>query len=188
MWASKITWFFVWVVEIDLISVSEHRNWLDFSVGVGIDSDFVWVVEIDLVFVSGHRHWRNFRVGIDIELISGLGSKLVWLLCGGLGFCGRTKNDLFLVWGSIDLVLYGWSKSTWLLCAGRKALVLHRNWLVFCAGGRNWLDFSMGIELDLISVSGSEDLVFVGGSKMTFFVSGSKWSWFFVSRHQKWLD
>ena len=50
-------------------------------------------------------------MGIDIDLISGLGSNLAWL-CGGLGFCGRAKNDLFLMWGSVDFVLYGWSKST----------------------------------------------------------------------------
>ena len=43
VWRSKLTWFFVRGVEIDLVFI-----W------GSVDLVFVWVVEIDMVFVSGH--------------------------------------------------------------------------------------------------------------------------------------
>ena len=67
----------VWMVEIGMISVWGDRNWLDFSVEIGIDLVFVWRskmtcfsvwIEINSVFVSGHRTRLGIRVG----------SKLTW--------------------------------------------------------------------------------------------------------------
>ena len=46
---------FVWVVEKTDFRVGDRKS-SDFSVGIGIDLVFVWMVEIDFVFVSGHRN------------------------------------------------------------------------------------------------------------------------------------
>ena len=62
------------------------RNSIDFSAGVKIDLIFVWVVDMGLFLVWGHKKWHSFRVGIEIDLISVLGSKLYWFLCGGSKF------------------------------------------------------------------------------------------------------
>ena len=57
------------------------------------------------------------------------------------------------------------SKLTWLLCGSEIDLIL--GW------GSNWLDFSSGVEINLISVWGIESyLVLVLGSKVTCFLSG----------------
>ena len=68
------------------------------------------------------------------------GSKMAWFLAWGSKltcFCVRAENDFFLVWGSIDLVLCGWSKLTWFSNAGQKSL-----------------GYSVSIELDFVFVGG----------------------------------
>ena len=63
----NIEYISVWVVEIDLISVSVV---------------FVRVDEKVLVFVSGHRDWLDITVGIDINLIWVLAAELVKFCVG----------------------------------------------------------------------------------------------------------
>ena len=61
----------------------------------------------------------------------------------------------FLVWGSVDVVLCGWSKLTWFLFAGRKSLGLSVS---------IELDFVLVwvVEIDLISLWGFEpDMIIV---------------------------
>ena len=57
-------------------------------------------IEINSAFLSAHRNRLYITMWIEIDLISAMGSKLTW-------FCVRAENGLFLVWGSIDLVLCG---------------------------------------------------------------------------------
>ena len=77
----EIDLVFVWVVEIDSISVQGSelnlfllccRKWLVFS---------VWI-EINSVFVSGHRNRLDIGLGIGIDLVSVMGSILTCFLCG----------------------------------------------------------------------------------------------------------
>ena len=40
-------------IEINLVLVSRHQNWLDFIVGIEIDFDFSVGIRFDLVFCVG---------------------------------------------------------------------------------------------------------------------------------------
>ena len=107
------------------------QNWLHFSVGTGIDLVLCggrkWLGLESGSRLTWHQCWgRNlaFVWGIEIDFVLVWGSKLTWFLCGGqnwLGFCLRAENDLFLVWGSIDLV-FVLVEIDLFLYAGRKSL------------------------------------------------------------------
>ena len=65
---------------------------IDFDFIVGIDLVFVWRskwlvfsiwIENSSVFVWGHRSRLDIRVDVEIDLISGMESKLPWFLCAG---------------------------------------------------------------------------------------------------------
>ena len=98
-----------------------------FSVIIGLDFVFVWVVEIDLIPL----------MGIELDLISGWGSELTWLWCGGrkgLGFSLEIKIDCFFVRGWDFFVFVGAEND--LVSVFRSKLNL----------------FMWGIELDMIPV------------------------------------
>ena len=150
------------------------RNWLDFSCRDRHWLDFCSAAENYLCLGSGSGNNSPFlafcvrassrlgiRVGIEIELISVVGSKLTWLLCGG-------------------------SKPTWLWCGYRNWLDFCagcRNWFCFCVWVDNHLFFLCGLKLrakkypilecwsiDLFFVWVVEiDLVSVCGPKITCF-------------------
>ena len=104
-WGSKLTWF-QWWVELHLFF-------------------FMCRIEIDLVlesgsnltcFLCGGQNRLRFWMRAENYLVLFHGSKMAWFLAWGSKltcFCVRAENDFFLVWGSIDLVLCGWSKLTW---------------------------------------------------------------------------
>ena len=103
----------MWVVENDFILV--------WQIGVGLVSmkrskiTFVsFRIEINWAFVSGHRNRLDVRLRIKSNLISAIGSKLNWFLCPG------SKSTWFCVGIELDLVFVRGSKSTSVLCAGRK--------------------------------------------------------------------
>ena len=94
-------------------------------------------------------------------------SKLTWLQCrdrNKLVFFVGVENDLDVVWD--------------FMCTGRKLLgVGIESDLIFVrviridliSGDRNWLDFRVGMGIDLISVLGSKLTSFLCGSKLTWF-------------------
>ena len=164
-----------------------------------LDLISVRVVEIDLVFVCWPKinwfwcergTWLRFCVGGRNWLNYG-GSNLTWFQCrdrNWIGFGGGVKNDLVLVFGSklsssmgfeIDLFLVRGSELTWLLSGGGKWLrfiiVLIKIGLVY-VGDRIWLDFSVGIGIDLVFCVGIE--------KYMVLVCGWKLTWVFVWRYR----
>ena len=58
------------------------RNYLGFSVGIGIDLVFVHGVEIDSILCAG-RKLLEVSVWIEIDLLLVWGSKLNCFLCAG---------------------------------------------------------------------------------------------------------
>ena len=118
--------------------------------------------------------------GIEIDLVLASGSNLT---C----FCAGVKVDFGVVYGP---------KITW---------CWHRKWPDFCARNQNWLDFrgskltwfqsrdgnwldfSVGVEIDIFFVWIKIDLVQVLGSKLTWFCAGIKIDFVYVCG-PKWLD
>ena len=170
--------------------MSGHQNRLDIRVGIEIDlisvmgSKLTWF-EVDVVlalrsnltsFLCGGQNRLRFWVWAKNYLVLIYGSKVTWFLRrdrNWLGFRVRSENDLFSMWGSIDLVFVRvvevdlvfvcWPTVTWFYCE-------HRTWLRFYVGGRNWLDFILGGQTWLDFTAGfGIDLVLVSGSKMTWF-------------------
>ena len=115
--------------------------------------------------------------GIEMTCLWGR-SKLILLLCAGRLSFG------FHVWIEMNLVSVYGPKLTYF-----SVLI---DWLRFCGGGwicfdfivgdRTWLDFSVGVGIDLFFVWGRKwlgfsfwieiDLVWVSGSKLTCFLCG----------------
>ena len=147
------------MIEINWVFVSGHQNrldiewdrsWLDFSDGIAIN--LVW-------------NWLGFSVGIELDFFFVRGSKSTSILCVG-------RNYLVLIYGS---------KLNWFLCASRRWLVfsVRIDWLSFCAGGRNLLDFCMLAD---------NHLVLVWASNLTSFCVGGR-NWLdFILGDQTWLD
>ena len=130
-WASKLTCFlFEWSKLTWFQSKRSKLTW--FSVGLGIDLVFVRVVEIDLSFVYC--------------------PKMTWFYCGHrnwIDFCVRGRNWLgFRVWSEMICFEYG----DWLgFCMGVKNNgVWIEIGLIFVSGHRNWLDFSVEVETNLV--------------------------------------
>ena len=142
------------------------RDWLDFSAGI----------RIDLVLCGGRK-----SLGLES------GSKLIWFSCRGASklilLCGRPKLTWFqrMNWNWLgffvvvenDLFLVSGSKLTRLLCRGiETGLILEwgskltpNQWcdleyLGFCVRDRNWLGFSVWIEIDLFLCGGQNWLRF----------------------------
>ena len=163
------------------------EKWLVFS---------VWI-EINTAFVSGHRNRLDIRMGIEIDLISVMGSKLTWFLCGWPKMtwfqCGGSELTLISVMGS---------KLTWFLCGGRKWLVLSvgieiYSVCVFVGGielhwifsvSLNWLDFTVGSRTWYDQCRDRNWRFCAGVEDYLVLVSGSKLGCFFVSKHQNWLE
>ena len=164
VWGSELTWF-----------RCRDRNWLGFAWGSKITC-FRLDQKLLSFCIGGHRNWLVFRMRIGIDLTSVLGLKWTWLSYWGSEFswfyCGG-RNWLFCVGVEIDLVFcvraendlcYCGDRLTWLFCGGwnrlgssmragnHLVLCVHQNWLVFCVSGRNQLDFSVGIRIDLVFV------------------------------------
>ena len=120
-------------------------------------------------FFCCDRKWPGFIVGIEIDLF----------LCGGQNrhrFSLRAENYLVIIYISELTWFLAWgSKLTWFSCAGRKwlALIVGIDWVSFRAGGRNWLDFYMLAENQLVLEWASNLTSFLSGwSKMTWFYCG----------------
>ena len=159
MWASEFTWILSGVenylrlvcvseitrflfrgIELDLIS-KRGSNWLDFSSGVEINLISVWGFHFDLVLVSESSVACFLCGGPKLTLC---GPKLTYFECDGRLIC-------FFVWVVVAIELgfgcgpqiawfwSGWSILTWYQFRDR-------NWFVLC----------LGIENDLVLVSGSE--------------------------------
>ena len=155
----KILGFSVWI-EINLVFVWRHRNWLDVRMGIEL-AWFQWCRRTWLDFCVRDRIWHGFSVGIESDLFFCAGDPN-WL-CAGLnylvlsvmvdlfGFCAgdgrnwlgfwmRAANRLVLAWESrLTCFFSGWSMLTWFLC-----------------GDRTWLDVSLGIGIDLFCVWGAK--------------------------------
>ena len=86
---SRYIWFWCGGSKITSFQCRD-RNCLGFVWGSKITWFIVWI-EINLFFVSGVSKLTRFRVGIEIDLASGLGSKLTCFQCGG-------SNDSVFVW------------------------------------------------------------------------------------------
>ena len=147
---SKLNCILCGSIGVDLI-LEWGSNWLDFSTGVEIISIFVWGVEFDLVTV--------------------LGWKVKWFLCGGskLTVCGP-KLTCFECDDRLTCFLCGrwWSKLTRFLHVGRKSL-----------------GFSVNIKVDLVSVWLVDiDLVSVSEIELDFIRDRN---WFVVAGGRKWL-
>ena len=93
-------------------------------------------------------------MGIEIYWVFVRGSKLTW-------FCVRAENDLFSVWGSIDLVfVYMVETDLFFVCGPKMA------WLLW--GIDNNLIFVWVIDIHLVSVREIEiDLIAVWVSELT---------------------
>ena len=167
----------MWVVEIYLVFERgakitcfqcEHANWISFSVSgpnwldfsvrdrTWLDSSVAWngfgccVGGRKLInFSVVDRHWFGFGVAVENDLLLASGSKLNGILCRGI------EIDLILEWGS---------KLTWFQRWSRNSRFYVRD--------RNWLGFSVGIELDLVFVRGlkSTSVLCVGRKLLGFIV------------------
>ena len=130
---SKLTWF-----------LNAGRKSLVVSVSTQVDLYFVWVVQIVLISVLGSNlTWFQCRMKW-IRLCVGCRKWLHFSMVDRhwFGFCVAVENDLFLASGS---------KLT-----------------VFCVGHRNLLHIRVGVEIELISVIGSNFLVCIcTGTKLT---------------------
>ena len=101
---------------------------------------------------------------------------MTWFSYAGrksLGFSVSIEIDLLLVW-VIEIALisvWGWNLTSfqWRDVIG----------LLFCVGGRNWIDFSAGIGIDLVSM---------WRSKMTSFSVWIEINSVFVSGHRNRLN
>ena len=93
-WGSKLTWFQWWDLN-ELGFCMRNRNWLGFSLEIGID----------LFFVRG-SNWLSFCVRAENYLVSMYGSKLTWFSCAGRKWLFSGGIDWFVfVWVvQIDLV------------------------------------------------------------------------------------
>ena len=124
VWGSKLTWF-----------LCAGWKWLVFSVRID------W-----LGFCVGGRNWLSFCVRAENELV----------LCGYwnlLGFIWADEIDLMSAWEiEIDLISVKGSELTWFCVGVGNDLVLVYGSNCFVTGHLNWFDFSMGIEIDLVSV------------------------------------
>ena len=128
------TWFQFW-----------HRIWLDCCVGGRNRLDFS----------AEDRNWLDFSVGIGIHLVSVWGLKMTWLTVWieiNLAFVsGGIETDFVFVLVEIDLFFVRGSKWSWLLCAGRKwlALLVGIDWLGFVLMVEIELVFVRGPEITL---------------------------------------
>ena len=61
---------------------------------------------MNVFFHVGEQNYLSFSVGIEIGLVYRPGGRN-WLL-----FCARVESELSFVWGSIDVVVCGWSNLT----------------------------------------------------------------------------
>ena len=96
----------VWVVRIDLISVRESALSWSFCWGRKYLFFTVWM-EVNLVLLSTHRNWLKFKAGIEIDLILALSRKWTWFLCRGsnrgMFFCwSSTQTWSQCGWSSRD--------------------------------------------------------------------------------------
>ena len=108
---SKLNWF-MWEVKLDSsveIEIYLVLMWglkrLCFSVGI----------EISLVLVSRHQNWLDFIVGIEVDSTSVQGSKLTWFLRGGrnvLVCCVETSKWTWFLCGDIEMgLIFEWGSN-----------------------------------------------------------------------------
>ena len=149
----KLTWF-----------LNAGRSSLVFSVSMQIDLHFVWVVQIDLISVWGSNlTWFQCRMKLNWLLctLSKMtsfqcgGSALIWFSWSGrkwLVFSARIQINWVIVSGhrnrldirvgiKIDLILAMGSKLPWFLCPGSKVIWFWRR-------DRTWLVFGAGVKID----------------------------------------
>ena len=148
---SKLTWFQC-RIGTDLVFVPWSKitwiqcgvwNWLGFRVGIAIALAVDRTAEIDLVYVSPER-WLDFIECMDENLLglsAGIKKNLVFV-CGSELTSFSCGDRLSLLWcggeiGEIELYSVFASKLTWSR-----------------VGGRNWLDFSAGIQIHLVLCRG----------------------------------
>ena len=170
MYGSKLTWFdqnWLGLIKIDLFIFVRAENYL-FLMWRSIDLVFVWVVEFDLVFVCGPKitwfcceNWTWFRFCVSgRDWLDFIVEDQTWL-----DFSAGIGNDLVFVWGS---------KTTWFL-------FLDRNQLGFCVEASKLTWIYSGIEIYLMSLWRIEiDLISVSGSELSYLCGGQKWLGFGV--------
>ena len=161
--------------------------------------------KFDLVSVSGHRNWLDYRVEMRFDLTSVLRSKWSWFLCGWSwmpDFSVKDQNWLgFSVEIGTDLVYVWVAKLTTFLYAGLKWLgfsVRIKTDLDFVCvveidmisvwGDRTWLYFSVGLRVDLVFVCGIEiTFVLEWGLEATCFLCRASKLTLFLYGGRKWL-
>ena len=160
--------------RINSVFVSGHRDRLDIRLGIEIDLFQRW----DLNYLDlrvRDQNWLGFSVGIEIDLFLVLGSQLASFLYARflIGMGGRNILD-FSVGGWTLLNFSAWIGIDLVLCRSRKYLVLVYGSKLSSFLCRRieidlileWgLDFSGGVEINLIFMC--------GGSNLTSF-----WCWY----------
>ena len=186
--ASKLTWFLVWVIEIDLMSVwkieidliSVLRSKLAwFLCGWSKLTCFQYRDQNWLGICAGGRNWfwcasRKWLVlSTEIDGLVFYVGDWKWL-----DFCVRFENDLALV---------GVSKLTWFLCGWSKL-----TWFQGWRWKLTWFQFRSRNSLVFFMRVVKIYLIFVYRPKLTWFLCAwSKLAWFqcgwFLRRVRKWL-
>ena len=139
---SKLTW--LQCGGSNLILPQCRMNWI-WLCGLSELTEFQRLVD---------PHCFGFGVTVENDLFLASGSKLNGILCRGI------EIDLILEWGS---------KLTWFQRWSRNSRFYVRD--------RNWLGFSVGIELDFYFVRGSRSTsVLCAGRKLLGLIYGSKWT------------
>ena len=130
------------------------QKWIVFSVRIEINRLFCVGASKSTWCMSGDQNLLNFCngveinfvlfAGIEIGLVLASGSTLTCILCRSQN-CVRAEHFLALIYGSKFTWLIAWGLiSTWILCAGRK-------WLVLVRGSID-LVFVRVVEIDLVFV------------------------------------
>lgn len=170
---STLTWFQCGGSDLTMVSRKRvhfsvgDRNWYGFMWWSKMTWFGVWI-DISFVFVSGHMpNWLAFRVRIGIDFTSVLGSKWTWFFPGDknwVGFSCRIEIDLLLC--RAQNCLSSWERA-------ENSLWVVWTWKV--------TDFSVKVELNLISVWGSNLKCFYAGVNIVFVYECRKLPTFMVS-------
>ena len=165
-WGSKLTWLQWW-----------GRNLLGFSVSIEMTWFLCGWSKLTWIHCGGSKltwflcvGWKWLVFSMGIKWLNLWGGGRIWL-----GFCIPAENHLVLVLASnftwflcgLTQIDCGGSNLTWFRCRDR-------NWLGFVWGSkmncssvlieigsvyvryRTWLDFNVGIEIDVVLVWGSK--------------------------------
>ena len=151
VWASKLTW------------LQRGQSMLTWSQGGWWHLTRSRCRDDLFYFIVGDRNWLDFSVGIGIDLVFVLRSEMTW--------SGLIESDLAFVLGGIEIdVILEWEiKLPWP-----------------CVGDRNWLSFSMGMQIEFVFACGLIVTYFRCEDRLTWFLCAwLKLAWFLYAGRKR---